>query len=564
VDSELDKKYLICTKYTRMKKTLTIICALTLVTLTNAQDKGVISGNFQTNFSVFVLDSSIGAYEPPQYSSQISSSESWLFLNYQLNDFSIAARYDVFNNSNLLNPTGTFSGHGLGFWQVRKKIENLTITGGSFYDQFGSGLIFRAYENRLIGIDYAIQGVHVKYQLTPEWFVKAFSGNQKGAQSNRFGSSGEFIKGFNSERNLYLKGGKGLFTVGASGLNRTLTRGVMNELATEINGYPLPDRFDPKYNVYAYSGYVNAAVGNVSASFEYNGKTKEAVRDQDLYLIYEPGYIVYGTLGFAKSKLGKDKKGGIGINIQYRKIENYQLKNTPNEQLLNGLISYQPSLTRQAAYRLLARYNAPAQNYGEQGFQSDLVWTISKGKIITLNYSNIKRLSGEELFREYFIDYEQKFNRKFKAKVGLQSIFYNQQVYELKDPSYYDVNTVTPFLETTYKVSRRNSIRFAGQYLITDEDLGTFLNGILELNMSPHYSLSITDMVNVKPVRHANGAIISDEIVHYWTVFGKYNIHTTSFTIAYVRQVEGVTCTGGICRIEPAFSGVKFTLASNF
>ena len=29
-------------------------------------------------------------------------------------------------------------------------------------------------------------------------------------------------------------------------------------------------------------------------------------------------------------------------------------------------------------------------------------------------------------------------------------------------------------------------------------------------------------------------------------------------------HVAGVNCTGGICRIEPAFSGVRFTLTTNF
>ena len=49
-----------------------------------------------------------------------------------------------------------------------------------------------------------------------------------------------------------------------------------------------------------------------------------------------------------------------------------------------------------------------------------------------------------------------------------------------------------------------------------------------------------------------------------YTVFGKYSIHTTAFTLAYIKQVEGVNCSGGVCRLEPAFSGVRFTLTTNF
>ncbi len=548
-----------------MKKVIGVVIFVCMSLFGHTQDKGVFSGNFQSNFSVFVLDSSIGAYESPQYLSQISSAEAWLFANYQLKGFTLSARYDLFNNSNLLNPTGSFSGHGLGFWSLRKKIDKLTITAGSFYDQFGSGIVFRAYENRLIGIDYAIEGIHAKYDFNNDFFVKAFTGNQKGAglQGNRFGTTPEIMKGINAEKIFRFKKPKMLLTLGASAVNRTLTNATMNQIVTEINTYDLEKRFEPKYNVYAYNGYASVNFKDLTLSFEHNRKSQEAVRvpEGDLQLL--PGTINYATLSYSKNKLGKKKKSGIGFNMQYRRIENYQLRANPNFLLLDGLMTYQPSLTRQASYRLLARYNAPAQDYGEEGFQGSVVWTIQKGKTLYLNYSNVKKLDGEQLFREYFVNYEHKFSRKFKGKVGLQSIFYNQQVYESRDTNWKDVNTITPFMEATYKLTRRNSLRLEGQYLITEQDLGSFINWILELNMSPHYSFSISDMVNVDPNRNP-GANISDEVVHYWSVFGKYNINTTSFTLAYVRQVAGVNCTGGICRIEPAFSGVRFTLTTNF
>ena len=144
--------------------------------IVSAQDEGVLSGNFQSNFSVFMKDTLIGADEraSPQYGKQITSAEAWLFLNYDIKGFHLAARYDLFNNSNLLNPSGAYTGQGLGFWQIQKSIGNLELTAGSFYDQFGSGLIFRAYENRLIGIDYAMQGIRAKYTIADHTTIKAF------------------------------------------------------------------------------------------------------------------------------------------------------------------------------------------------------------------------------------------------------------------------------------------------------------------------------------------------------------------------------------------------------
>ena len=243
-----------------------------------AQNEGVLSGNFQSNFSVFDLDSAIGAYESPQYFKEISSSEAWLFLNYQIKGFSLSARYDLFNNSNLLIPTGSYSGHGLGYWQIKKSIKDLTLTAGSFYDQFGSGLVFRAYENRPIGLDYAVQGVHVRYDFSPTWMIKAFTGNQKGAIEERFNTSPQIIKGVNTEKDFVFKNNSRL-SLGGSIVNRTLSNDDMNLIASEINGYPFVERFDPTYNTYAYNGYFNYGIGDFNIFGEYCGKSNEAIRN---------------------------------------------------------------------------------------------------------------------------------------------------------------------------------------------------------------------------------------------------------------------------------------------
>jgi hypothetical protein len=126
-----------------------------------------------------------------------------------------------------------------------------------------------------------------------------------------------------------------------------------------------------------------------------------------------------------------------------------------------------------------------------------------------------------------------------------------------------DVITFTPFMEVTYKANRKNSFRLESQMLNTDGDLGSFYHGILEWNSSPKFSIAISDMINTNPVRIVN-TTLPDQILHYPSFFAKYNVKTTSFTAAYIKQVEGVVCTGGICRLEPAFSGLRFTITSQF
>ncbi|MGB0850342.1 MAG: DUF6029 family protein [Bacteroidia bacterium] len=549
-----------------MKKYLSIVLILTTCSVTVfGQDKGVFSGNFQSNFSVFLKDSLIGATEAasPQYGKQISSSEAWLFLNYDVKGYHFAARYDLFNNSNLLNPSGAFTGQGLGFWQIKKSIGDLELTAGSFYDQFGSGAAFRAFENRLIGIDYAMEGVRAKYNISDNFAIKAFTGKQKGSQDERFETSPQIIKGINAEKGFSFDDGT-ILNLGASGVNRTLDENTMSQLVTEINGLSVLDRFYPKYNVYVMNGYFNMSYKDFGFNGEYNYKTSEAIRDNEGTLYNSDGSLILGGINYSKRKLGKEKKAGIGVNVQYRRIENFPLTVSPYENLLNGIVTYQPSMSRQASYRMLARYQAPAQFTGEQAYQAELIYSFNKKSNITLNYSDITDLSGERLFSEKFVQLEHKINRKWKGKVGLQMVEYNQPVYEGKDPKKIDnVETLTPFFEVTYKVNRKNSIRLESQMLNTEQDLGSFYHGILEWNSSPHFSVAISDMVNTNPVRIVNPTL-ADQVLHYPSLFVKYNIKTTSFTAAYVKQVEGINCTGGICRLEPAFSGLRFTLSTQF
>src|SRR6187551_2170576 len=155
-----------------MKKLLVSIMVLFAYNYGNAQiiegpqkeDRGEFSGNFQTTSQFYMRDDRIGA-NTTQYLRELSSTDAWMFLNYKIKGFNFALGYDLFNNSPLLNPQQAYSAQGIGFWQISKDIENLNITVGYFYEQFGSGALFRAYEDRNIGIDFAIAGARVIYTV---------------------------------------------------------------------------------------------------------------------------------------------------------------------------------------------------------------------------------------------------------------------------------------------------------------------------------------------------------------------------------------------------------------
>lgn len=139
---------------------------------------------------------------------------------------------------------------------------------------------------------------------------------------------------------------------------------------------------------------------------------------------------------------------------------------------------------------------------------------------------------------------------------GIQRLTYNQEIYEFK-PGAPLVQTLTPFAEVTYKINRKKSLRMEVSHMETQQDLGSWWWGLIEYNVAPKYSISIMDMWNY-------GNKDPDKRIHYYTIFGAMNLTKLRLTGGYVRQVEGVICTGGVCRVEPAFNGMRFTMTSTF
>lgn len=54
-----------------------------------------------------------------------------------------------------------FKGWGVPHIYVKGKLKGVDITAGDFYDQFGSGFVFRTYEERSLGIDNSLRGARV-------------------------------------------------------------------------------------------------------------------------------------------------------------------------------------------------------------------------------------------------------------------------------------------------------------------------------------------------------------------------------------------------------------------
>ncbi len=513
-----------------------------------AQDKLEINGSLMLNTGIYEYDSTLNTTNT-QYLHQLSSAEAWLQLNASYDGFYTTVRYDIYENSQLINPNEDYTAQGLNFFSVTKSIGKFTFTGGDFYDQIGSGILFRAYEERTLGLDYAMQGIRMIYKVDDSTTIKVFGGNQK----DRFAVTPQFIRCAEADHLWHI--GKVSLNTGAGFLNRTLDDTTVQELITDINNLPLKARFNPVYNVFAGTFYNTATWKNFNWYVEGAAKTKEAVFLQTNSgadtLENKGGYVIYSALGYSKS--------GLGINLQYRKIDDFILRVNPYDQLLVGYMDYLPAISKQDAYRLPARYSISSLPQGESGYQGEITYSFDTKNNVNFNTSQVFDPSGKLLFREYYADYVKKFNPALKMVTGLNSVIYDQSVYE-NEPQDPTVHTITPFTEWTFRLgnSLRKSIHVEAQYLFTRQDLGDFAYGEIEYDLAPKFTFTLLDMYNDKP------AVATSPKINYPGVFTSYTINQTVITFGYTKQPEGIICTGGICRIEPAFSGFKATLNTNF
>ncbi|HSI90357.1 MAG TPA: DUF6029 family protein, partial [Adhaeribacter sp.] len=133
-----------------------------------------IHGDFQVDAQYYKEDKEIGA---PEVKERMLANGFGNFI-FTAGDFSAGARYESY-----LNPLQGFDprykGSGFPYRFASFKKDNFEITVGNYYEQFGSGLIFRTYEERGLGLDNAMDGIRVKYQPVKGLRLKGVLGRQR-------------------------------------------------------------------------------------------------------------------------------------------------------------------------------------------------------------------------------------------------------------------------------------------------------------------------------------------------------------------------------------------------
>lgn len=538
-----------------MKKT--VLLFLLLLTAANVFSQGTLSGDLMMNLNFFQRDTNIKASNNPLYDNYLSGSEGWLALRYNVSGYTFFLRADAFNNSNLKAPRQANTDFGVGAWSVTKDMNDLSITVGYIYDQVGSGILFKAYEDRGLLIDNALVGIELKYKLTKNIQLKGFTGQIKDNQNSIVNARyGPVIRGFNAEgdfgNNVHVIPGVGV-------LNRTLDATSMNEVVSQINSMRAASRFEPMYNMYAFCAYNTLTYKNFSWYAEADYKTHEAILEDSL--VDKPGNVEFTTLSYGQK--------GIALNIAGKRTQDFVMRTSPNEFTVgDGILNHQPVIAPVRPERLLARYTPASQDISEQAVNANLLLSPKDVTNIMLSYTSITTLDNQRLYQEGYVEGNYQGLQSWIFQLGAQYLQYNNTVYVGHAASI--VNAITPFTEVTYRLSEKKSLRMELQYMNTKQDYGSWIFALLEYDIAPKWAITASDMYNTVMNRNSDNPNSSDvgfsneKAQNYYNLFVAYTKGANRFSLAYVKQVDGINCSGGVCRYEPAFSGVKATITSSF
>lgn len=531
--------------------------------------QGTFSGDLMMNLNFFQRDTNIKASGNPLYNNYLSGSEGWLDLRYNIKGFTFFVRADAFNNSNLKNPTSASTDFGIGAWSISKDLKDLSITVGSIYDQIGSGILFRAYEDRGLLIDNALIGMELKYKLTSNITLKGFTGQQKNNSAIGVNGSlhtppyGPVIKGLNAEGDF--SAGKVHIIPGVGVLNRTLDANSYSSLVGTIKGQDSTHQFTPVYNMYAFTIYNTLTYKNFSWYVEGAYKTHEAIVDPFSGLnIDTAGNAEYTSLSYGQK--------GIALSLTGKRTQCFVMRTSPNEILLNGMMNWQPIVAVLRPERLMSRYTPASQDFSEMAGTANLNLSPNDVTNFTLTYTNINTLDNQKLYREAYVEGNYQGLKSWIFQGGAQYLEYNALIYQNAPAhgAHPIIYAVTPFAEITYRFTERKSLRAEIQYMDTKEDYGSWAFVLLEYDFAPMWSVSASDMYNTSINKNSDNPNFDDpgfstkKANNYYNFYVAYTKGPHRFSIAYVKQVDGINCSGGVCRYEPAFSGVKATITTSF
>ncbi len=579
-----------------MRKHILILGALALALSYKASaqsflENSQVNGSFQTDAQYYMLDEGIGITDLNGKKLGINGFGK---VNYTNGNFSAGIRFEAF----LPEMNGFRSElNGVGLANFFATYDNgfVGITVGDVYDQFGSGLVFRSYEEWSLGMDNALRGARIVLRPTQGVTLKAVYGRQRyywAPYLEKDFAADDYrgiVRGVDGEWDL----NQSIPALGDSKFRMSIGGSFVSKKQYDQSlFYYIPE------NVGAAAGRINLGYGNWAFSTEYAYKINDPSAINNF--IYKEGRALLSSLSYSQK--------GFGAVLQVKRVDNMSFKSMYTGKQNDLDINFIPPINYTHTHSLPSMYTYSTQPNGEMAAQLQINYTIPKGTALggrygtklAFNMSQVNDIvrdsimdNGELVINKpgslgyasrFFAISDHRFFRDINFEID-KKISPNWHVTAQYINLYYDIETIEGhvgapvvkanigFMDVTYKINKKQSIRLELQGLWENEvhkgyeyeesekkdfqKRGDWAAALIEYTITPHWSFSIADKWNY-------GNPVEEYRDHYFTGTITYIKDATRVMLSAGRQSEGVVCVGGVCRTVPASSGVTLTVSTSF
>lgn len=459
-----------------------------------------------------------------------------------------------------------YAGWGVPNVYVKGKWKGLELTGGDFYDQFGSGFILRTYEDRALGIDNSLRGARLKVNSINGLRLTLLGGVQRhywkwNRHTQVYGANAEVYMQDYFKR-IAEQGAS--WMIGASYV-------LLNEQKQlkVVQGTDLALNFPKCVNAFDLRSQFSKGAFNLTGEFAWKGQDPEECNNYT----YRPGtaYMLSGSYS----------RKGLSAMLQVKRTENMGFHSDRELQGTETMLNQLPPFSYQHTYALATLYPYSTQDSkGEWAFQGALAYNFKRatpiggkyGTKVNLNVSYIKGLHyndapagpggslwgtdgpstsffgmGQTYYFDVNLQIEKRLTRDFQLTFMYMNQLFNPRVQDATaEYGDRDIKSNIFVLDGKYKISRKFNIRAELQYLTTRQNHKDWAYGLVEFTYVPWVTLSLSDKWNCGG---GEG--------HFYMVGLTGNYKSNRLMISYGKTRAGFDCSGGVCRWVPEMKGVR-------
>lgn len=494
------------------------------------------------------------------------ASNTFIDTYYQYNNLKLGITIETYYPNPLLGFSGDLKQKGLTNYYLNYSLTDFNIRIGNFYEQLGSGLIFRSYRERDLGIDNSILGVNLNYKFSDYFDFKLFGGKQ----TAYFHTTDSYLYGadFNSQLNLNDLN----FQLGFSTL-------VKQEEYSELNQ-------NENDNTKLYSTRFSFDYSNINLKTEFAYKTPDAN--------FENEYNIQKGRALSISSSYTDR--GIGINLNFRAIDNMSILSdrqgdgdgnglTDNETIAYRL-NYIPSIAKIHDYNLYNVYTYQTNPNNEIGFNLNALYKFKKksflggkyGTKLQVNYSSFYNQSkaqkepeflsfNDKLYSEINLSIDKKFSKLLKVKFEYNYQEFNQfYIYQTRDKPKGEFLTYSNSLlsDILMRFNRFHALKIELGYLFSENGLSKEIKG--EKKYQNKWFSSLVEYLHSSGISiyFADQYNLDAEKEHYLNSGIVYNYSKLRLALSYGKNREGYTCVGGVCKYLPESNAMSLSLSYKF